>query len=557
MEFKEDPKVSLIVPVYDVPEGVFKRCLLSIAEQDYQNLEVIIVANGGDEKAHKMAVDFTNASERKIWNVIFTEEKGACQARNLGFDNSKGEIVAFVNSDYILKLGIVTTWVAELTKHPECGFAYGAYEYSSRNREVYYSKPFDFFKLQNANYIDCGFPVRREHVVKWDPEVKSLQDWDFWLTIAEKGIKGHYLGREISFVAEPPRPKGLSMDSSENWIERVNFIKKKHNIPINDICVTSFGAQNHAVEIAKMIGADYREEDTLWKPHNYKALYLIGWYMKPSQESNPHSWALQQFSMCKRIVHFVGADIYWLRKFSVQEMREFAGAFTMSTDYILCENEAAQKELESYGIMAQVVPIPPYSDYEVKPLPEEFKVALYLTDRSDFDKYLKKHTLSIVKAMPDIKFVGYGDADLEEFKASNFEMKGSLTRPEWEQFVYNASCYLRLVKHDTSPMASTEFMMAGRKVVSNIPNECTDYVDTSGTLLFDKWDMFGPGFTPLRWPDTKKRIIKAIRKAKELPMSNETSKSLSAYVKERFNKKIYVHKIEEIKASPVLEVINS
>lgn len=556
MEFKEDPKFSVIMPVYDVPEGTFKRCLMSVADQDYPNLEVVIVVNGGDEKAHKMAEEFVKTTEKKaLWKVIFTEEKGACQARNLGFKESTGEIVAFVNSDYILKLGCITMWVDALQAHPECGFVYGAYEYASSRREVYNSKPFDRYLLEVANFIDCGFPLWRKHVVEWDPEVKSLQDWDFFLRVSEK-TTGYFLGREISFIAEPPRPKGLSMDSSENWMERVKFVKAKNGIPLRDICVTSLGAPNHGVEIAKMIGADFRD-DTLHKPHEYKACYLIGWYMHPGEEQNGHSWILERFKNSKKIVHFVGADIYWLRKFSVQNIREFAGALKLSTDKILCENPLAQEELKSFGIEAEIVPIPPYSDFQVSPLTEEFSCAVLLTDKSDFDKYLKEHTLSIIKAMPDVKFQGYGDADLGEFKAANFEMKGQLKRPDYEKFVLANSAYLRIVRHDTTPMASAEFMMAGRRVISNIPNECTDYIDTSGKQLFNQWDSFGPGFSALFWPETKKKIIKAIRNAKNKPFGAEAIQANADYLKERFNKEIYIRKIREMATAPVLEVINS
>lgn len=554
--FPEDPLFSVIVPVYDVPPDVFKRCLMSIADQDYKNLEVIIVPNGGDKEAEKMAREF--AEGRSTWNIIPTEEKGACNARNLGFKHSKGEIVSFTNSDYILKTGCIRMWVDALLAHPECGFVYGAYEYASANREVYWSKPFDLYQLKVANYIDCGFPLWRKHVVEWDTEVKSLQDWDFWLSVIKPGIKGHYLGREISFIAAPPRPKGLSMDSSDNWIERTEFIKKKHGIPIRDICVTSLGAPFHGVQIAKMIGADYRD-DTLHKPHKYKALYLIGWYMKPNETHNGHSGIVNAFQNSKVIVHFVGADIYWLRKFSTETIKGWAGAMKLATHHILCENEAAKEELAGYGIDAEIVPIPPYTDLEVKPLPEEFSVALYLTDKSDFDKYLQKYTLSIVKAMPDVKFVGYGDADLGDFKAKNFEHRGNMTTEEWGKFVYERSAYLRLVKHDTRPMASDEFIIAGRSVITNIPNDCHDVVDTSGTYVFDKWDKFAPGFSPRRWPATKKAIIKKIREVRKEQLSEafESLRGLrSLETKLILGKDKYRSKINELALTPVFEVIN-
>ena len=554
----KEPKFSVIVPVYDVPKDVFKRCLDSIDNQDYPNLEVVIVPNGGDKEAEEIAEAFSKGKEN--WKVVPIQEKGACNARNVGFENSAGEIVAFVNSDYMLKTGIITIWVEELQAHPECGFVYGAYEYASSKRDVYWSKPFDEYLLGVANYIDCGFPLWRKHVVKWDNDIKSLQDWDFWLRVVRgdggadygRPVKGHYLGREISFIAEYPRQKGLSMDSSENWIERVKTVKKKNMIPQSDICVASIGAPNHGIQIAKMLKADFRD-DTIHKPHEYKALYMIGWYMKPGQGNNGHPHVLRYFDKpgCKRIVHFVGADIYWLKAFPFESLKFISGALNYSVDHVLCENKAAQDELKEMGIESQIVPIPPYTNLELKPLPKDFSVALYLTAKSDFDKYLIRQTLSIVKAMPDVQFQGYGDADLGSFEAKNFTHKGTLSKPEWEQFVYDNSAYLRIVKHDTAPMASAEFMIAGRSVISNIPEECTDYIDTSGIQPVDKWDKMSPGFTPERWPDTKAQIVRKIREVKKAQEKFDSvfeaeRLATSIATKHRFNKERYIGTIKSL-----------
>lgn len=563
MEFAKDPKFSFIVPVYDVPDDVFKRCLMSIADQDYPNLEVIIVPNG-DERAEKIAHEFADGKEN--WKVLPLAEKGAARAKNYGFDQSTGDIVSFFCSDYIANPGMVRMWVDKLIEHPECQFVYGAYEYNSKDRNAYYSKPFDMYQLEVANFIDSGFPIWRQYAGRWDEKIKSLQDWDYWLDtikVKNKGnLKGHYLGREISFIAEPPRPGGLSLDSMTNWVDRSKVIKDKYGIPLRDICVVSVGAPNHGIEIAKMIGADYRD-DTIHKSHQYKALYLIGWYMKPGQAYNEHSMILQCFENSKKIVHFVGADIYWLRKFPVQQIREWAGAMKMSVDHFLTENQAAHDELLSYGIDSEIVPIPPYTNLEVRDLPKEFSVAIYLTDRSDFDKYLKQYTLSIVKAMPDVKFQGYGDWEDNEFKSKNFVHKGTLSREEWTKFVYENSAYLRLVRHDTRPMASDEFILAGRNVITNIPAPYMDVVDTKGIMAFDEWDLFAPGFVAKRWPETKAKIVQKIREVKKrqkvmsIDMISQRTIAANDY-KLLLDKSKYIAKIRDLACPDVkLEVVNN
>lgn len=560
--FPKDPLLSFIVPVHKVPRQVLQRCLMSLVDQDYPEIEIICVVNGdlADKEiaeAGEVCRDF--AAKHPQINVLELPVANACGARNYGFDNSRGEIISFFNSDYIAKPGMARMWVKELREHPDCGFAYGAYEYSSTERAWYPSKPFDPFQLKMANYIDCGFPLWRKHVVAWDPDCKSLQDWDFWLRVvkgfatAVEGtcfgelvpVKGHYLGREISFLAEPPRAGGLSMDSSKNWVERVHYIKAKNGIEESPLCVTSVGAPNHAVEIAKMLGADYRD-DTIFKPHAYKALYLIGWYMKPSDQGNAHPQIFNHFSQAKRILHFVGADIYWLRKFPYESLKYLAGAIRLRSTAVLSENAQAQKELAEMGIPSEIVPIPSYSNFEVRPLPAEFRVAIMLTGRSDFDKYCYEETLSIVRAMPDVSFAAYGDGgwDIDYPNLKHFK---KLPREDYEKFVYGNSCILRLVRHDTMPMASNEFVMAGRDVVTNVPAPFMEIINTGGKEELNQWDIFGSGLNQWNWPDTKKAIVQRIRAIRDGKAGNwNCREEAAAHWRLVLDREAYFAKIKEL-----------
>jgi glycosyltransferase involved in cell wall biosynthesis len=516
VKFEADPLISFIVPVHagHLDKSVFKRCLMSLDDQDYENFEVVIVLNGGEDKALEDTAAFYVNKDKRF--RLIHSEAGACVARNAGFEASKGEIVSFFNSDYRLKPGMARLWVDTLVQNPDYGFAYGGYEYATAPLHAYYSRKFDPFLLEVFNYIDCGFPLWRKYVVKWDPDVKSLQDWDFWLRVVKThNVKGYFIDRDLTFTAEPPRPGGLSMDSSQNWLDRVRFVKEKNGIPMPDLLVTSVGAEFHGIQIAKMLGADYRDMSTLHKPSEYKAVYLIGFYMKPTDPTNDHSRILASFPKeVKRIIHFVGADIYWLRKFPHDSMRLLSGVLKESGAIILSENERAQYELKQFNIDSQILPIPPYNDFEVRPLPETYKVALYLTDKSDFDKYAQAHTLSIVRAMPDVEFSGYGDG-AKGYTAPNFKHHGNMDLAKYKDFVYEHSAVLRLVRHDTLPMAACDFFLAGRHVISNIPMKYAARIDTAGTDAMTDWDLYGPGFSDTRWPDTKKQVVQAIRELKK------------------------------------------
>ena len=511
-ELRRDPLISFIVPVYQVTKDMLKRCLESLVTQDYQNIEIVVTFDGPDDDLLPVVGDYLK--RHKNIKVIEIEHAGACAARNAGFKASSGEIISFFNSDYVAKPGMAKLWVDTLQDHPEFGFAYGAYEWNSSNRSVYWSKEFDEFELTQANYIDCGFPLWRKHVVEWDPEVKSLQDWDFWIRVVNNGVKGFYLGRDISFVAEMPRPGGLSMDSHQNWVARVKFVREKNGIPTTDMVACSIGAPFHGSKMAQMIGCDYDDGDhIIMKPNDYKALYMIGFFMRPADVKNMHSNILGKFKDKKIIIHYIGADIYWLRKFTTEELKLISGVLNRGNATVLCETELAQKELKDYGINSEIVPIPPYTDLDIKPLPEKFSCAIFLTDKSNFDKYCQKETLSIVRALPTVKFHAYGDA-CHDIQYPNMIHHGNMTTEEWEKFVYKTSSYLRICRHDTRPMASDEFLLAGRDVISNIPGIGVDYIDTGGDPEKMEFDPFEIGLNDSYWPDTKKKIVKAILSAK-------------------------------------------
>lgn len=564
VKFEADPLVSMIVPIYDLTTQVLKRCLLSLSDQDYKDMEIICVLDGPNEELKKVAEGFLPKGNFQILEI---EHGGACAARNAGFKISKGEIVSFFNSDYIAKPGMVRMWVDALKNNPDCGFAYGGYEMNTQQRQYYPAKEFSAFELDVANYIDCGFPLWRKYVVEWDVNCKSLQDWDFWIRVVKThNIRGFYLGRDYSFIAEMPRPKGLSADSSNNWVDRVRYVKTKNNIAERDILVTSLGAKNHGVEIAKLIGADFRD-DTFYKPSEYKALYMVGCYIKPNEQGlNEHSrriaWFKDNYPKAKRIVHFIGADIYWLKKFPFESLKYLAGALKLSCDHILSENQSAYDELLEYGIPTEIVPIPSYTDnWEVKPLPKDFRVATYLVQpgygagQSDFDKYCYEATLSIIRGMPDIQFSGYGKG-AEGVEYPNLKCYPSIPRDQWPEFVYNNSALLRLCKHDHNPMASNEFLMAGRDVITNIETPGAVMIDTSGKHALNEWDKFSEGFNAHNWPETKLKIIQKIRKVKNTPevytgpgevINLPIGKNLiSNELKKTLDKQTYINKIREL-----------
>ena len=92
----QEPKISVIVPVYKV-EKYLKRCVDSIINQTYRNLEIILVDDGSPDSCPAMCDKFAEKDSRII--VIHKENGGLSDARNAGLDIAKGEYFGFVDSD--------------------------------------------------------------------------------------------------------------------------------------------------------------------------------------------------------------------------------------------------------------------------------------------------------------------------------------------------------------------------------------------------------------------------------------------------------------------------
>lgn len=100
--------VSVIVPVYNV-EKYLNRCVDSVVEQSYENLEIILVDDGSTDGSG-IICDYYNKKDARVV-VIHKANGGLSDARNVGIDIAKGEYLCFVDSDdYIDKRFVQTLY---------------------------------------------------------------------------------------------------------------------------------------------------------------------------------------------------------------------------------------------------------------------------------------------------------------------------------------------------------------------------------------------------------------------------------------------------------------
>ena len=92
----EQQKISVIVPVYRV-EAFLDRCVQSIAEQSYKNLEIILVDDGSPDNCPAICDAWAERDSRI--KVVHKQNGGLSDARNAGMAIATGEFMGFVDSD--------------------------------------------------------------------------------------------------------------------------------------------------------------------------------------------------------------------------------------------------------------------------------------------------------------------------------------------------------------------------------------------------------------------------------------------------------------------------
>ena len=117
-----DCLVSVIVPIYNV-EKYLNKCIESIINQTYKNLEIILIDDGSTDKSGKICDRFEKKDNRI--KVIHQKNAGVSSARNTGIDSADGLWIAFIDSDDWVEENYIKNLIENTSKDVDvvqCGY---------------------------------------------------------------------------------------------------------------------------------------------------------------------------------------------------------------------------------------------------------------------------------------------------------------------------------------------------------------------------------------------------------------------------------------------------
>ena len=94
--------VSIIVPVYKVPEQYLRQCIESCINQTMREIEIILVDDGSPDNCGKICDEYSQMDDRV--RVIHKKNGGLAAARNTGQDSARGETMMFLDGDDYMEL---------------------------------------------------------------------------------------------------------------------------------------------------------------------------------------------------------------------------------------------------------------------------------------------------------------------------------------------------------------------------------------------------------------------------------------------------------------------
>lgn len=155
MENKE--KVSIIVAFYK-SEPFIKKCIESIINQTYKNIEIILVNDGSPDNCGKICDEYANKDSRIV--VIHKKNGGACEARNYGIDRTTGEYIVIVDGDDWLSNDYVE-YMLNLVKEENCDMALSDSIFTTRDQK---QNENDYKKIWTPEEAACqiiypNFPI--------------------------------------------------------------------------------------------------------------------------------------------------------------------------------------------------------------------------------------------------------------------------------------------------------------------------------------------------------------------------------------------------------------
>jgi len=226
---KNKPLVSIIMPVYNYGKTL-DTALISVFDQTYPNIEIIIIDDGSTDPFTKLKLDALNIPNT---TVIRQSNGGPSNARNEGVKISKGEYILPLDSDDIMLPTYVEECVARIARDRTISPVYCDTIHEGQMKGVEKRPEWSKDRLVQGPFIvNCSMFSREafDSVNGFDESLKGWEDYDFWLRMMQKGYVGQRIPKPLFVYFHHEKDGTVSTIANQNMSELHKKILTKNNL---------------------------------------------------------------------------------------------------------------------------------------------------------------------------------------------------------------------------------------------------------------------------------------------------------------------------------------
>ncbi len=190
------PLFSIIIPCYN--QAIFlPDCLNSLLEQSFTDWEAIVVNDGSTDNTNQVAIAYSQKDSRI--KLLEKPNGGLSSARNFGIKNSIGARLIFLDADdylyskYFFEIKNIINRADNLTII-QCGYTYITEDKKQLLKSVNPSSknsliPYILTNSLGPCHTICITRELCNRAGWFDEDLKSVEDWDYWIRVAKCGAK--------------------------------------------------------------------------------------------------------------------------------------------------------------------------------------------------------------------------------------------------------------------------------------------------------------------------------------------------------------------------------
>lgn len=213
------PLISIITPSYR--QGAYiEETIESVLNQDYPNLEHIVVDGGSDDGTVEILQHYSSTDQR--FRFVSEPDRGQAHAINKGLHMARGSLIGWLNSDDIYWPGAVRKAVEALLDHPDWAVVYGrALHMNERSvvTDFYPTEPYSPKRLYEQAIIcqPAAFfrKAAADQLGGMNEELYFCMDYDFWIRLSKQSIPIGYIDETLAGARLHPTCKNVV-----DWLDR-------------------------------------------------------------------------------------------------------------------------------------------------------------------------------------------------------------------------------------------------------------------------------------------------------------------------------------------------